>query len=47
MRGVGWYLITRNLILLAGALVLFTVVPRAGVAVPATVETEAVGSSAS
>ena len=28
MRGVGWYLITRNLVLLAGALVLVFVEPR-------------------
>ena len=28
MRGVGWYLITRNLVLLAGALVLIFVEPR-------------------
>jgi hypothetical protein len=32
MRGVGWYLVTRNLILLAGALVLFGVAPRAATA---------------
>jgi len=29
MRGVGWYLVTRNLLLLAGALVLFSATPRA------------------
>jgi uncharacterized membrane protein YphA (DoxX/SURF4 family) len=28
MRGVGWYLVTRNLVLLAGALVLALVVPQ-------------------
>ncbi len=47
MRGVGWYLITRNLILLAGSLVLFSVAPRATVAVPGAPETESVGSVAS
>lgn len=47
MRGVGGYLLTRNLILLTGALVLFSVVPRAAASAPSTVETEAVGSSAS
>lgn len=47
MRGVGWYLVTRNLILLAGSLVLFSVAPRAAVAVSVARETESVGSVAS
>jgi uncharacterized membrane protein YphA (DoxX/SURF4 family) len=47
MRGVGWYLIARNLILLAGALVLFSVTPRAAAAVPSTAEAEGAESAAS
>lgn len=47
MRGVGWYLVTRNLILLAGALVLFSVTPRAPAPASAGVEVEGAESSAS
>jgi uncharacterized membrane protein YphA (DoxX/SURF4 family) len=45
MRGVGWYLVTRNLILLAGALVLFSVTPRAAAPDAGAVETAGVESS--
>lgn len=46
MRGVGWYLVTRNLILLAGALVLFSAPPPGATPLSATVDGEEAESTA-